>query len=157
MNLPDWCVAAGFVRNMVWDRLFQTRQHPLNDLDVIYFDPHNPAVSQDRKLQAQLRAQSPWPWSVKNQARMHLRNQDPPYHNTADAMSYWVETETTTGVRYCVKADQLCLAAPFGLSQLMAGTITLNPKRPKPKAFHQRLSSKEWLKNWPYLRIVETN
>ena len=37
-NLPDWCLAAGFVRNLVWDQLHGYPQPtPLNDFDFIYF------------------------------------------------------------------------------------------------------------------------
>jgi len=39
LNLPDCYLAAGFVRNLVWDFLHQMPSPtPLNDVDVIYFD-----------------------------------------------------------------------------------------------------------------------
>ena len=34
-ELPDWCLAAGFVRNLVWDKLHDfSSSTPLNDIDV---------------------------------------------------------------------------------------------------------------------------
>jgi hypothetical protein len=38
LGLPDCWVAAGFVRNMVWDYLHGFPSTPLNDIDVIFFD-----------------------------------------------------------------------------------------------------------------------
>ena len=35
LQLPDCFVAAGFVRNMVWDALHDYPPTPLNDVDVI--------------------------------------------------------------------------------------------------------------------------
>jgi uncharacterized protein len=39
LALPDWCIAAGFVRNRVWDHLhgIVPARAPA-DIDVIYFD-----------------------------------------------------------------------------------------------------------------------
>ncbi|WP_108125141.1 nucleotidyltransferase family protein [Saccharospirillum mangrovi] len=152
-NLPDAYLAAGFVRNLVWDRLHGYRQTtPLQDLDVVYFDADDCDASRDRALERALSEQWPAPWSVKNQARMHRRNGDAPYRSTADAMSYWVEVETAVGVR--LNADgALAFCAPLGLASLLAGELTLNPKRPKPDDFQQRLVGKEWKTRWPGLTI----
>ncbi|MBP6520262.1 nucleotidyltransferase family protein, partial [Shewanella sp.] len=30
-SMPQWCLAAGFVRNLVWDRLHEFELSPLND------------------------------------------------------------------------------------------------------------------------------
>ena len=39
LDLPDAWIAAGFLRNLVWDYLHGYKtMTPLNDLDVIYFD-----------------------------------------------------------------------------------------------------------------------
>jgi len=39
LGLPDCYLAAGFVRNMVWDNLHNIwPPTPLDDIDVIYFD-----------------------------------------------------------------------------------------------------------------------
>ena len=156
LNLPDWCLAAGFVRNLVWDQLHAYHQPtPLTDLDLIYFDPGNTSEQRDRELEAQLNARSAAPWSVKNQARMHHRNGDAPYHSTADAMSYWVEVETAVGVRLNKNAE-VQLIAPFGLDSLMDGYLSLNPKRPKPDAFAQRQTNKAWLSIWPRLKVRQS-
>ncbi|MED5333226.1 MAG: nucleotidyltransferase family protein, partial [Pseudomonadota bacterium] len=44
--------------------------------------------------------------------------------------------------------------APFGLEANFAGTISINPKYPRPEVFKQRLASKNWLTVWPLLTLV---
>jgi uncharacterized protein len=41
LNLPDWMIGAGFVRNKVWDYLHGIRRPMVDtaDIDLIYFDP----------------------------------------------------------------------------------------------------------------------
>ncbi|EAR11266.1 hypothetical protein MED297_20302 [Reinekea sp. MED297] len=155
LNLSDWCLAAGFVRNLIWDRLHgRSDCTPLNDIDLIYFNPTDSTEATDRALEAELRQRSTFPWSVKNQARMHQRNHDAPYTSTEDAMSYWVEIETAVGA-YLDADNQVRLVAPFGLEANVAGTITLNAKRPKPEVFRERIEQKGWLTHWPELNVVE--
>ena len=154
LELPDWCLAAGFVRNLVWDRLYRPGMPTaLNDLDLIYFDPDDTRPERDRALERQLRLHSDRPWSVKNQARMHLRNADRPYADCADAMRYWPEIETAVGARLCADSDRLSLVAPFGIEALFAGNITMNLHRPRPEIFRHRLESKRWLEHWPGLQL----
>ena len=154
LNLKDWCLAAGFVRNLVWDKLHNyTSISPLNDIDLIYFDDQNTDESFDKQHEVQLKQWSSHPWSVKNQAMMHHRNFDAPYTSTLDAMSYWVEEETAIGVRIMGNGD-LELLAPFGLSGLMDLTITMNKKRPKRDVFLKRVSEKNWLKRWAKLKVI---
>lgn len=73
-----------------------------------------------------------FPWSVKNQARMHLRSGRQPYTSTDDTISYWVEVEVETamGARLNASGD-IELVAPLGLGALFTRTITLNPKNGK--------------------------
>lgn len=150
LNLPDWCIAAGFVRNLVWDRLYGVNT-PLNDVDVIYFNANDTSEATDRALEQQLIAMSDFDWSVKNQARMHKRNKDHPYSSTPDAMRYWVEVQTAVGVRMS-QTGQLELVAPFGTAPLFNGQIDLNPGRPKLADFNERVSKKRWLAIWPALK-----
>jgi len=151
LELPGWCLAAGFVRNLVWDQLHEfDRPTDLNDIDLIYFDPGNASESKDRALEERLGSVSDLPWSVKNQARMHQRNEDEPYLSTADAMSYWVELETAVGASLD-QGGSIKIVAPFGVEALFQSTITVNSKRPKPKQFEDRIKQKRWLEIWPNL------
>ncbi|MBY0570751.1 MAG: nucleotidyltransferase family protein [Burkholderiaceae bacterium] len=157
LELKDWCLAAGFVRNLVWDKLHHYPQPtPLSDIDLIYFDPSDISPERDAFFETSLRSRSALNWSVKNQARMHLRNNDHPYLNTLDAMSYWVEIETAVGVQLSVTGELLILA-PFGLNRLSQLTITLNDKRPKPADFYARITEKRWLEIWPQLKLINNS
>ena len=153
-HLPDAWLAAGFVRNLVWDRLHgHAESTPLADLDVIYFDAADCRPERDREIEALLAAQAPgWPWSVKNQARMHLRNGDRPYRDCRDAMAHWPEVETALAVRLTAEGE-IEVVSPFAQEGLFALHLTPNPWRPRPEAFRQRVATKGWLRRWPRLRI----
>ncbi len=154
LRLDDWCLAAGFVRNLVWDRLHgYTQPTPLNDIDLVYFDARDDSEARDRDLEASLCAVSNLPWSVKNQARMHGRNGDAPYRSTCDAMTYWVEQETAVGV-HLGRDQRLSLVAPFGLASLLEGKVTYNPRCRNRAAFRERYRSKDWPSIWPGLVVV---
>ncbi len=82
LDLPDWLIAAGFIRNLVWDNLFG-KKTGVSDIDVIYFCRSDISAERDLSLEKRLRLLEPsLPWSVKNQARMHLRHGDSPYQST---------------------------------------------------------------------------
>lgn len=153
LELNDWCLGAGFVRNLVWDRIYgNSVATPLNDIDVVYFDSQYTDVGRDQILEMRLFDWLPKPWSVKNQARMHLRNQHAPYLNTEEAMSYWPEIETAVGARLNVD-NQVELIAPFGLEALFNGSITFNLKNGDLSAFKRRVEAKQWLQQWPKLKV----
>ncbi|KIZ52315.1 nitrate reductase [Pseudomonas oryzihabitans] len=154
LHLPDAWLAAGFVRNLVWDRLHgHAESTPLADLDVIYFDATDCRPGRDREIEALLAARAPgWPWSVRNQAAMHLRNDDAPYGDSLDAMRFWVEVESALAARLTAEGE-LEVVSPFAQEGLFALHLTPNPWRPRPEAFRQRLATKGWLERWPRLRI----
>jgi len=72
--LPEWCVGAGAVRNLVWDALHaHAAPSALADVDVAFFDAADPTPARDAALQATLQAAAPGtPWEVTNQAGVHL-------------------------------------------------------------------------------------
>ncbi len=153
LDLPDWYLAAGFVRNLVWDRLHEFKSPTnLNDIDLIYFDSMEPHEAIDRGLEKRLQATSKLPWSVKNQARMHTRNSDNLYSSTADAMSYWVEAETAVGATLSA-GGEIGVLAPLGIDLLFQYTITPNIKRVKSTQFARRIKEKRWLEIWPKLKV----
>lgn len=152
LGLPDCFIAAGFVRNKVWDHLHDIDSTPLNDVDVIYFD--DKGETNEARIQAVLQGLcKDMHWEVKNQARMHLKHHDQPYKNTADAMAHWPEKETAVAVRL-LPDSEIDVCAPFGLQSLFDGNITHNPERPMA-VFEQRVSDKRWLDIWPELRVVK--
>lgn len=156
LGLPDCWIGAGFIRNAVWDHL---HGRPLSrffgDVDVIWFHHESASPAEDRELENRLQTMEPSiDWSVKNQARMHLRNDDPPYASAADAMRYWPETATAIAARRTGQAD--CeIAAPFGLDDLFALVLRPTPHfaREKRFAYIDRVRRKGWLETWPLLHM----
>ncbi len=154
LGLPDWAIGAGFVRNAVWDRLSGLPRTPLDDVDVLFFDPADTSRERETALEARLAAALPRPWSVRNQARMHLRNGDAPYRSTEDAMRHWLETPTAVAVR--LEADgSLAILAPFGLDDLLAMRGAPTPAgRAKPDQYRERMQAKDWPARWPGVTLV---
>ncbi|MGI2103586.1 nucleotidyltransferase family protein [Shewanella frigidimarina] len=159
-GITDWLISAGFIRNLIWDNLHGLASQALNDIDVIYWRDNNPSSAEDQAIQAMLIKQIDLPWSVKNQARMHLRNGDMPYISCADAMSFWPEKQTAIGVKLVPCDDhttaefQLQVISVFDLSCLFDLSLSPNPKRDKA-IFNQRVLQKEWLTHFPKLSVTE--
>ncbi|PMG19325.1 nucleotidyltransferase family protein [Vibrio splendidus] len=153
LDLPQCYVAAGFVRNLVWDHLHDfDSPTPLNDIDVIYFDTIDTSYESDLRYEALLKQRLPeLNWQVRNQAYMHTRNGDEPYQGSLDAMSYWPEKETAVAVKQSLNGDIECISS-FGLESLFDLQITPNPKRNRD-IFDQRVQSKNWLTHWSKLTI----
>jgi hypothetical protein len=122
------------------------------------YSPNSTAVkpglkAQEQAIERELARMVPQAnWQVKNQARMHVAHAHAPYQNCHDAISYWIERETCVAVRLLAN-DDLDILAPFGLEANFAGTISINPKYPRPEVFKQRLASKNWLTVWPLLKV----
>lgn len=156
LALPDCWVAAGFVRNCVWDALHERSRSPLPaDIDVIWYDQNEDSPAHDTALEMALRRRDDsLAWSVKNQARMHVRNADHPYRSATDAMRYWPETATAVGIRLDPHGV-IEVAAPFGLDDLF--NLMVRPTErfiaEKHPVYVERVRSKNWQATWPKLRI----
>ena len=154
LDLPQCYVAAGFVRNLVWDHLHHYAvATALNDVDVIYFDANESTPDKCKEYELKLNEFMPQiNWEVRNQAVMHIRNGDKPYQSTLDAMRYWPEKETAIAIRKRDSGELECIAA-FGFESLFDCQITYNPKR-QYDIFQKRVKSKGWLTTWPKLTVA---
>lgn len=160
LNLPDMCIAAGFVRNYIWDRLHGfAAPTPLNDIDVIYYDNGNLDIGRERESEERLRQAMPGlPWSVKNQARMHLKNKDRPYTSLEDAMAHWLETVTPVGVRL-MSDNTLHLIAPLGITDLLSLRCRATPhaksRDERLAHYRARMMAKKWWTIWPNVTVYD--
>lgn len=159
LHKSDWSICAGFVRTKVWDVLHgYTKRTPLPDIDFIYFDESETDERVEKDLERKLERLLPGrPWSVKNEARMHMVNQIPPYTSTSDAISKFPETASAVGVKLDEHGDlQLC--APWGVHDLLAMKIRPTPffaeTAERLDLYEKRIAIKNWLKKWP---LVEKN
>lgn len=156
-RLPDWAVGAGFIRSAVWDVLHGHRDPtPLADVDVLYFDRADVCRARESTIEAALAmVMADVPWSVRNQARMHLRNSDPPYADTAHALRCWLETPTAVAVRIDERGAA-SLLAPFGIDDLIEMVCRPTPRgREKLAEYRQRIGQKNWRARWPRVRILD--
>jgi len=98
LNLPDWWICAGFIRSKIWDTIHQfSHRTPLTDIDVIYYDSLKISEEQEKLLEKRLKQINPnLPWSVKNQARMHVINNFPMYTSSMDGMAHFPKDHHST-------------------------------------------------------------
>ena len=156
LNLPMWCICAGFVKNKVWDYLhgYHTATAP-SDIDVMFYETGN-NLAADQALQALQELLPQLRWDVANMAYAHEENDDQPYASLEDALSKLPETATAVGVR--LDGDELKVIAPLGIEDLLAGIIRPTPifyKFPSRKCIIvSRLTSKHILEKWPLLTVV---
>lgn len=157
LGLPDWCIAAGFVRNRVWDHLhgIAPPRAPV-DIDVIYFDAGDVSRESEADCERRLDALLPGlPWQVRNQARMHVWKDLPPHRDTADSMIYWLESVTGIGVRL-EAADTLSVIAPLGTDDLLNLHCRPTPfGRTRRHEYEARVEAKRWRELWPKVEFFD--
>jgi hypothetical protein len=136
-RLPDALVMSGAIYQTVWNALTgRPADHGIKDYDVGYFDPDTSYDAEDvviRRVAAAfdnpLRAMV----EVRNQARVHLwfashfgHPYGEPLTSTAEALSRFVCPAFAVGVRL-EDDDELTVAAPFGLEDVIAMRLRPNP------------------------------
>lgn len=156
LKLPQCYIAAGYIRNYIWDRLhgFNDRSRH-SDIDVVYYDPFNTSLERDIAVENELIDQTNNnKWSVKNQARMHIRNGEDPYLSTSDALSRWPEVVTAIGARID-DMDNIIICSPHGLDDLFNLIVRRSPLYKDKNYYLERISKKEWKNQWPLITIIE--
>lgn len=156
LDLPDWWIGAGFLRNKVWDAMEGNESKPSKDVDLVYFNAADTKAESDWKYDEQLKATYPFAeWEVRNQARMHYVNDFEPYTSTADGIFHWVETATCVAVK--LQDDKLQFLFCHGLDDLLGFIARPSPCMQGPellKLFHGRVEQKQWQKRWPHLQVI---
>lgn len=158
LQLPDWWVCAGFVRSKIWDTLHGFSERTSTpDIDVIYFDDTSIDESEEKRLEQKLLSLHPnEPWSVKNEARMHVANNIPSYSSSFDAISKFPETATALGVKLNGQ-ENLMLAAPYGVDDVL--NLEVKPTsfftRTKERAdvYEERIVKKNWTSIWERIKV----
>ena len=154
LKLNDCWVGAGLIRNAVWDSLHQIKTTKRNDIDVVFFDATTLSETQEKEIETKLHKINPEAkWSVKNQARMHIRNHHQQYSNTENAISYWPETATAIAARLGFD-DTIEILAPHGLNDLFDLVVAPTPNF-NWTIFQKRIEEKQWEKQWKNLKVVE--
>ncbi|GIP26000.1 hypothetical protein J23TS9_11300 [Paenibacillus sp. J23TS9] len=159
LQLPDWWVCAGFVRSKIWDVLHEfSDRTPLPDVDVVYFDPNCCDEAVEKELEKKLFSINPHvPWSVKNEARMHLINNMPPFTSSVDAIANFPETVTSLGLTLG-EHNQLILTAPHGIQDVIDMTVRSTPyyvqSKDHAEIYERRVMKKNWSQTWHQVKII---
>lgn len=159
VDAPDWLIAAGSIRNAVWDALHDREPAPPRDLDLLFFDPDDLTPARDDAVEAALREREPdLPWEARNQAGVHswyprrFGGEVEPFASSADAAATFPEVASCVGVRL-QPDDTLLIVAPYGLDDLLNLVCRHNPARAPRAIYEQRIADKGWRERWPKLRF----
>ena len=156
LGLKDSWLAAGSVRNFIWNLL--SDKSPFDretDVDVIFFDP-DVSYEETVSLEKKLREDFPqYQWELKNQVYMHLHSPHTvPYISSCDAMAKYPERCTAIGLRLHADAT-LELFAPYGLEDILKFQVHPTPhfleNEDRMKLYQERLSKKNWQEKWKNL------
>lgn len=155
LNLKDAWVCAGFIRNKIWD-ISHNITTPLNDIDVIYFDTIDTSLEKEKQLETELEFLLPdQPWSVKNQARMHLMSGFKPFTSSYDGVAHFPETPTAIAVR--MYNQDIEIMAPYGLQDLFEMRVKPTPFFQENTELHstyvERIKRKKWNERWESLSV----
>lgn len=156
LDLPDWVIGAGFVRNKVWDHLhgYSRAEVDTADIDLVYYDPFGNDEQADEELSRQLKERTGIAWEVVNQFYAHKWNNLPPYGSIANAIAEWPETATGIGVR--IEKGGLKLLAPHGINDLVNLIVRPSPTFQEGiERVKERAQKKQWFKKWPKLRFAD--
>lgn len=161
LALPEWCIGAGAVRNLVWDSLHgKSSPSPLADVDVAYFDATDTSPQRDQELQGRLQALDPrFPWEVTNQAGVHQWFEEyfghavEPLCSLEEAVASWPEFATAVGISLGPD-NALQVIAPHGLEDLFAIVVRRNPARVSVETYRQRIAQKRYRERWPQVTVV---
>ncbi len=160
LKLPEWWICAGFVRSKIWDVLhgFDERTS-LPDIDVIYYDQSNVEERIEKNHEVALNRLLPTvPWSVKNQARMHIVNNSSPYSSSVDAIAKFPETATALGVKLDER-NNVILTAPHGTQDLVNLTVKPTPyfleSKDRMLMYEKRVKAKNWRATWRNIEVMD--
>ncbi|MEO4108389.1 nucleotidyltransferase family protein [Acinetobacter pittii] len=160
---PEVYLSAGAVRNTVWSYLHgKTYDLNTSDMDVTYYNANEYDDSYQKELQSDLKSKFPnQDWDVVNQALVHrwYRKDNgetiQPLTSIEEALSLWSETATAVAIRFD-SFGNLEIIAPFGLSDLFELNLRWNSALVSYQTFKNRVESKNWLQQWPKLKIVNS-
>ncbi|MDQ8023050.1 MAG: nucleotidyltransferase family protein [Moraxellaceae bacterium] len=159
--MPSWCIGAGAIRNLVWDRLHDfAAETPPADIDLVYFDGEDISEDAERRLEAKLAFAEPgFRWDVVNQAGVHQWVSShalctgQPFRSLSEGIASWPEFATCVGVTLTNSAE-IEIVAPHGLCDLFGMIVRWNPTRVGRAVFAERVASKRFAERWPKVTVM---
>lgn len=159
LGLTSWCIGAGAIRSLVWDRLHgyaATSQY--DDVDVVYYDDTAGAADEGELLKQLLALNPSTRWEVTNQALVHQwflsehAQVVPPLRSLSEGIATWPEYATCVGVTLGAE-NAVEVIAPHGLQDLFQLRVRHNPMRANAAVFMERVTSKRLVERWPMLAV----
>ncbi|WKZ89232.1 nucleotidyltransferase family protein [Streptococcus iniae] len=152
-QLPDAWVAAGCLRNFIWNKLaYGTGFDKTTDIDLVFFDADR-SYQDSLEIEKNLKREHPeFKWEVRNQAYMHGHSPETlPYQSTCDAISKYPETCTALALR--LTEGFLEFFIPYGLEVVEKFECRPTPyfleNTKRMELYKKRLGSKKWTEKWP--------
>ncbi|MFZ1635474.1 MAG: nucleotidyltransferase family protein [Chitinophagales bacterium] len=145
-------LTGGSLRNIIWNNLhYYSEEYELEDCDIIFYNSTELTKDYEESIKNRLEYLNPnFKWSVKNQARMHIRNGHAPYNGIYGALKAFPETCSAVAI------DQnLNIVAPYGLNDLY--NLTVSPTQfcidNEIAVYDRRLRQKKWINKWMHLKF----
>lgn len=158
LKLPECHLTAGCLFQTIWNgRSGLTPSWGIKDYDVFYFDDRDLSwEAEDRVIRrvADVSADLPIKIEVKNQARVHLWYGErfggayPQLLSARGGIDRYLISCTCVGI----EAQGRELYAPYGLNDLYAGLLKMNPFNPKVEQF--RAKAQSYQRRWPWLETI---
>ncbi len=160
LNLQGCHVGAGCIAQTVWNHFhgFEPWRN-ISDIDLVYFDNSDLSYEMENEVIELVQntfKESPIPFDVKNQARVHLWYKDhfgyniKPYGSIFDAIKTWPTTATSIAVN--LSSGTLNIYAPFGLDDLFNLVVRANKVQITKENYE--LKVEKWTKNWSNLVVI---
>ena len=147
-------LTGGVLRNTIWNILHNRKEDfYIDDCDIIFYSD---IVDKMREKEIEKYLTNIFPylnWSVKNQARMHIRNGHFKYKNLENAIYCFPETSSAIAIN-----GNWQMIAPYGYRDILE--LNLRPttfcKRNELHIFNKRVAHKKWLSKFEMLNYYST-
>lgn len=145
-------LTGGSLRNVVWNYLhFFREEYELEDCDIIFYNSNCLSKAYEESIKVKLEYLNPdINWSVKNQARMHIRNGHNPYNGVFDALIAFPDTCSAIAVD-----KNWNIISPYGLDDLL--NLIVKPTQfcidNEIEVYQRRVRQKNWLDKWADLNL----
>lgn len=124
-DLPNWSIVGGLIRDFSWGIFFGRSITP-RDIDLIYYDDTDISPETDWEIENSLQRISGLPFRVRNQARMHIFNNEDRYCSVVDAMSKFPTTVSAIGITSDGNRVPVIFSV-FGYESLFSPSFQITP------------------------------
>ena len=158
LGLNQCHLTAGCLFQAVWNGIAgRAAEWGVKDYDVFYFDADVSWEAEDRVIRRVTAMAADWGVTieVKNQARVHLWYEGrfgrpyPPLASARGGIDRYLVACTCIGID--VAGGEVY--APYGLADMQAGILRMNPAHPEPDLF--RAKALDYQARWPFLTVAD--